>query len=248
MISVTILTKNSERYLAEVLEALRTFDEVLVYDTGSSDGTMKIAHQFPNVRICQGSFEGFGPTHNQASALAKNDWILSIDSDEIVSPALVKEIVGLSLGVDADAVYSIPRNNYYNGKWIRWCGWYPDRQVKLYHRKRTRFSEAQVHEAIICDSLKLKKLQSPIRHYPYGNSADFLNKMQHYSELFAKQNQGKKKSSFMHAVSHGAFAFFKSYLLKRGFLGGVEGFYISLYNANTAFYKYMKLAEKNREN
>lgn len=245
MISVTILTKNSAKHLKQVLEALGSFDEVLVYDTGSVDETLDIAKNYANVTILQAPFEGFGPTHNKASQAAKYDWILSIDSDEIATSELVEEIHALSL--DCRHVYSFPRKNYYRGKWIRGCGWHPDRQMRLYHRKQTQFTEAQVHEAVIVDHLLHVPLKAAIVHYPYETTADFLNKMQTYSQLFAEQYQGRRASSTFKAIGHGVFAFLKSYFLKKGFLGASEGFIISVYNANTAFYKYLKLAEKNRQ-
>ena len=245
-LSVTILTKNSQKHLFDVLSALKMFDEIIVYDTGSEpdDRTLEIARSFPNVVLHQGPFIGFGPTHNVASQLAKHDWILSIDSDEIVTPELAQEIHALTL--TRRSVYSFPRHNEYRGKWIRWCGWHPDYQIRLYHRLDTQFTEAQVHEAIDARHLKIISLNAPLRHYSYDTVSDFLNKMNTYSSLFALQNQEKKYSSLSHAIGHGIYAFFKSYILKRGFMGGQEGFEISFYNANTAFYKYLKLAEANR--
>ncbi len=245
MISVTILTKNSEKYLDEVIAALKNFDEVLIFDNGSSDNTLKIASKYPNIRIVEGVFEGFGPTHNKASSLAKNDWILSIDSDEVVTPEMSAEI--LSATLDRDCVYSFPRHNFFNQRWIRWCGWYPDRQYRLYNRQRTRFTDVQVHESIIFEGLDHIPFESPMIHYSYENISDFLGKMQSYSTLFAMQNRGKKKSSPLKAIAHGFFAFFKSYIIKLGILGGYEGFVISSYNANTAFYKYLKLYEANNQ-
>lgn len=245
LISVTILTKNSQAYLKEVLEALIQFDEVLICDTGSQDSTFSIAKQFPNVIVYERPFEGFGPTHNIASNLAKNDWILSIDSDEVVTTELAREIAELNLS--SGCVYSFPRHNEYKGKWIKWCGWYPDRQVRLYNRKETSFNDAQVHESIQTESMRKIELNSPLRHYSYAKVSDFLYKMQSYSDLFALQYQGKKSSSLCKAILHGFFAFFKSYILKKGVMGGQEGFEISFYNANTAFYKYLKLAEANQK-
>lgn len=244
MISVTVLTKNSRQHIHKVLSALQLFPEIIVYDTGSTDDTMTIASQFPNVTLKCAPFEGFGPTHNKASQCAKYDWILSVDSDEVMTPELATEILQLTL--QDHYVYSFPRNNYYRGKWIRWCGWYPDRQVRLYNRTQTCFSDAQVHEAINVIGEKHIRLRHAVHHYPYATAADFLSKMQSYSTLFAQQNHGKRKSSLSKAIGHALFAFIKSYLIKRGFLGGSEGFEISLYNANTAFYKYVKLAEKNK--
>jgi glycosyltransferase involved in cell wall biosynthesis len=243
-LSVTVLTKNSQRYLREVLSALDSFDEIVVYDTGSEDRTLEMAREFSNISLYEGPFIGFGPTHNRASACARHDWILSIDSDEIVTPALAREIAALKL--TRGHVYSFPRHNEYRGKWIRWCGWHPDRQIRLYHRLDTQFTEAQVHESIEWCHLKEVPLCSPLRHYSYQEISEFLHKMQLYTSLFARQYQGKKGASFGHALFHGGYAFLRSYFLKRGFLGGREGFEISLYNANTAFYKYLKLAEANR--
>jgi len=244
-ISVTILTKNSSKYLEEVLASAKDFDEVLIYDNGSKDNTMEITQKFPNVRIVEGSFEGFGPTHNKASAAAKYDWILSIDSDEPITPQMAQEIAQMPL--DESCVYSFPRDNYFNGKFIQWCGWYPDRVIRLYNRTKTKFTNAQVHESVIDTHMKRIEMKGALKHYSYASIADFLTKMQSYSTLFAAQNQGKKSSSPIKAVLHGMFAFWKSYVLKRGFLGGYEGFVISAYNGHTAFYKYLKLYEANRK-
>ncbi|MBJ7449002.1 MAG: glycosyltransferase family 2 protein [Parachlamydiales bacterium] len=245
MISVTILTKNSQRHLKAVLDSLRSFDEIIVLDNGSDDQTLDIAQQYPNVRIHKTPFIGFGPLHNQASNLAKHDWILSIDSDEILSEGLLHEIQSLNL--NADAIYSFPRHTYYRGKLIRGCGWYPDRIVRIYNRKKTQFSNDQVHERILKDGLLEIRLKEPIIHYSYTTISDFLSKMQSYSELFAKNYRGKKKSSPLIALTHSAGAFFKSYFLKRGIWDGYAGFLISFYQAHTAFYKYLKLYEANKD-
>lgn len=183
-------------------------------------------------------------TDHFASSVAKNDWILSIDSDEIVSDKLGNEI--LELNLSKKCVYSFPRHNYFNEKFIKWCGWYPDRQYRLYNRRDTRFTDAQVHEAVIIDGMQVIELKNPLIHYSYTSLSDFLAKMQSYSTLFAAQNYGKVNSSPLKAIAHGWFAFFKSYIIKGGFLGGYEGFVISAYNAHTAFYKYLKLYEANQ--
>lgn len=245
MISVTVLTKNSQETLSATLASLQKFPEALLYDSGSTDNTLGIAQQFPNVKIVQGQFLGFGPTHNIASSLAAYDWILSIDSDEVLTPELVDEILNLHL--DPKNAYQIERHNYYNGKWIRWCGgWHPDPVVRLYNRNSTRFTNDAVHEKIILKDLSVIPLASSMIHTPYRSMGDFLIKMQTYSTLFAEQNKGKKSSSLGKAIAHGSFAFIKSYLLKKGFLGGKEGFIISIYNGHTAFYKYLKLLELNK--
>lgn len=246
MISVTILTKDCSSTLAKTLDSLSLFPEVIVLDTGSSDDTIEIAKSYSNVIVYPSDFKGFGKAHNDATSLASNDWILSVDSDEIVSEELAREI--LSLELNPHCVYSVPRHNYYNGRLIRWCsGWHPDRIVRLYHRKYTQFNDAVVHEKIISNDMNCIDLSSPLKHTPYRNMNDFLRKMQIYTSLFAEQNRGKKASSTRKAAFHALYSFFKSYIVKKGFLGGKEGFIISIYISHTAFYKYLKLDECNRE-
>lgn len=243
MITVTILTKNSERYLAQVLRPLQPFPEVIILDTGSTDNTLEIARSFPNVIVHESLFEGFGPTHNIASSLAKYDWILSLDSDEVMTDSLQQEILALPL--DPHCVYSLWRKNYYRGRHIRGCGWFPDRVVRLYHRSATRFCNALVHESVITTGLKVTPLVFPVIHYPYDSISSFLKKMDTYTDLYADQKEGKKASLFT-ALGHGLFAFFKSYFLQRGFLLGAEGFEVAWYSMNCSFYKYAKLAERRR--
>lgn len=245
MISVTILAKNSEATLPQVLDALVSFDEVLLYDTGSTDKTKEIAAGYPNVTLKEGPFVGFGRCHNEATLLAKHDWILSIDSDEVLTQELKKEIEDLKL--ERRCVYSIPRKNYLNGKLIRYSGWSPDRVFRLYNRQDTSFCESKVHEAVQTKGMKVVFLRNHLLHYSYVRVDDFLKKMQMYSTLFAEEKLGKKHSSPLKAVTHAAFSFFKTYVLQRGFLDGFQGLFIAVYNSNTAFYKYLKLYERQKD-
>lgn len=245
-ISATILVKNGGPLLAEVLAALEWCDEVVVLDTGSSDGTLAIAASFPNVSLHQlnGPFPGFGRAHRRAVELARNEWILSVDSDEVVSPALAAEIAALPL--DARTVYTIPFQNYYNGKHITTCGWAPDRHERLFNRTATNFCTSDVHERVQTASLAVVRLQHSISHYSYRSIDDFLRKMSAYSHLFAEQNARKKKGGPAKAVARSLWAFFKSYLLERGFLQGAEGLTISAYKSQVVFWKYLMLHEANR--
>ncbi len=243
MISVTILAKDAQRYLEKVLTALARFDEIILLDSGSKDATIEIARRFANVVVKEMAFMGFGPQHNYATSLAKHDWILSIDADEIASDELVEEILSLSL--DESTAYTLSRHNFFRGKFIKGCGWYPDCPIRLYNRTRTTFNNAMVHESVQTAGMKIEALKNPLYHYPYSTISDFLAKMQSYSTLFAQQYKGKRKSSLSKAILHGLFAFFKSYFIKRGCLLGKEGFIISAYNGHTAYYKYLKLDELN---
>lgn len=246
MISITILTKNCSSTLKATLDSIVSFPEVIILDSGSTDTTLEVAAQFPNVKIFHADFCGFGPMHNHASSLATNDWIFSVDSDEVVPKELVHEIQSLKL--DKESVYQIERVNFFNGKQIRGCsGWYPDPVIRLYHRKTTQFSNASVHEKIETKGLRITPLQHVMWHTPYRTLDDFISKMQVYSSLFALQNKNQKSSSFCKALLHGSFAFLRSYFWNRGFLNGKEGLIISNYIGQTAFYKYLKLAELNKK-
>ncbi|WP_233704048.1 glycosyltransferase family 2 protein [Helicobacter mesocricetorum] len=247
-ISAVILTKNSQRLLKEVLQSLSKIDEIVILDNGSEDATLEIAKRFSNVSIYHHDFIGFGAMKKLGSKLAKNDWILSIDSDEIASRELIDELLEKKL--EEDFCYSYDVKNYFNHRHIKSCGWYPDRFCGIYHRHKANFDDSAVHEKIISLShkpLKVIPLQGHISHYPYQNTSEFLAKMQKYTTLYAQDFAGKKQSSPLKACIHSLWCFFKNYLLQKGFLEGYEGFVIASYNAQSAFWKYIKLYEANKE-
>jgi len=241
MITVAILTKNNEETIEKTLLSLKEFDEVILLDNGSTDETLKIAGRLPNVTIYKTHFTSFGDLRNQLAKKARHDWILALDSDEVLSAKLSNEIRNHPL--KKDTLYDLPFHNFYRGKRVKCCGWYPESHVRLYNRTHTSFSQDRVHEKIM-EKGPIHTFKYPVYHTPYRSQDDFLRKMQVYSQLFADQNVGKK-SSFQKALSHGVWAFFRSYILKKGIFYGETGFTLSLYNANTAFYKYLKLKEKN---
>ncbi len=243
-ISVVMLTKDASAHLKEALEALSPFEEVIVLDNGSTDNTLQIAKSFENVTVYEHPFIGFGSLKNKAVSLASNDWILSMDSDEVLEQALCEEIRSHML--QSDTVYAIRRDNYYNGQLIRCCGWENDYVLRLFHRGHVRFNEKQVHESLVLNGAHVEKLHHPMRHYSYEDTSSLIAKMQHYSTLYAKENKGKKKSTACKAFGRALYAFVKHYLFQKGFLYGAEGLLISVSNANGVFYKYMKLREENR--
>lgn len=245
-ISVTILTKNSQKYLEKCLKALVKFDEIIILDNGSSDKTLEIADTFKNVKIHKNEFIGFGPLKNLATSYAKNDWILSIDSDEIFSEILVSEILNLYL--ENTKIYSILRDNYYNQKLIKCCGWANDFVNRLFNKQVTKFNGKQVHESIILTKdIKIKKLKNSFKHYSFDNTSQLIDKMQQYSTLYAQELKNKKSSSPIKALFRSFFTFIKNYCIQKGFLYGYEGFLISISNANGTFYKYIKLYEENKD-
>jgi glycosyltransferase involved in cell wall biosynthesis len=244
-ISVTILTKNSQKYLDECLSALSDFNEIILLDNGSSDKTLEIAKKYSNVIIHKHEFIGFGPLKRLAVSYTKNSWVLSVDSDEIFSRELVDEI--LSLQLDENYVYAIERDNYYNKKLIKCCGWDNDIVDRLFNKNSVNFNTKQVHESlVITNNISVKKLKNKFKHYTFDSSSELLLKMDKYANLYAIEHKNQKKSSPLKAFSSGLFAFFKNYILQKGFLFGYEGLLISISNANGAFYKYIKLYEENK--
>lgn len=244
MISVVILTKNSAKYIERCLGVLQAFPEVVVVDNGSTDQTMELAAGFANVKIYQREFCGFGPLKNIGASLASHDWVFFVDSDEVVSPELVQKILGQHLS--EQEVYRFYRKNYYAGRLINGCNWDNDYVVRLYNRKITSFNDNQVHESIQTNNLTVTTLSdknSFIYHFPYSNTRQLMAKLEHYADLYAVTKLGHKKVRLWTVPFRFFMAFIKSYVLKKGFKYGYEGFLISSYNAMGVLVKYLKLHE-----
>ncbi|OIR25700.1 glycosyltransferase family 2 protein [Bathymodiolus thermophilus thioautotrophic gill symbiont] len=243
-ISVVIIVKNGEKSIKSTLDALFKFSNVVVYDNGSVDNTLNIVSTYNNVDLVQGDFLGFGMTKNKAATYAKHDWVLSLDADEVISEDF---LIGLeSLQLNQASVYQIFRKNFYQKKHIKHC-WNNDKIVRLYHRKQTGFNDKKVHESILINQLNTELLAGFVNHYPYRNISDFIKKLDIYSSEFALDNIGKKSSSPIRAILNGGFSFFKTYILKRGFLDGYAGLVIAFSHMATNFYKYIKLYELNQK-
>lgn len=249
MISVVILTKNSATYLERCLNVLNKFPEVVIVDNGSTDATMAIAARYPNVKIYEREFCGFGPLKNIGADLAYNDWVLFVDSDEVLHPNLADYI--LSLTLDNSKVYQFYRKNYYDNLLIDGCSWDNDYVTRLFNRKVTRFNENQVHESIIIKGLTVEKVAPAsdnfIYHFPYNNTSQLMAKLEHYANLYAANNYGKKSVKLWMIPLKTIAAFLKNYLLKKGFRYGYEGFLISSYNTMGVLVKYLKLYELSRK-
>lgn len=243
-ISVVIIVKDGARTIEECLKSLENFDDVVVFDNGSTDGTQTLCNAFLNVNLVEGDFIGFGPTKKLASTYAKHDWILSLDSDEIMTPKGVNILKTKELS--ADTVYSIKRINYYKKIEIKY-GWSNDILPRLYNRKRTNISNKMVHEGVVTDGMKVEYLDLWVKHLRYSSMSEFIIKADQYSTLFAEQNTGKQSSSPLKAIGHSIFAFIRKYIFKLGFLDGYPGLIMAYSNMIENFYKYMKLYELNRE-
>lgn len=243
-ISCVLIVKDAETTIKKVLTSLNMFTDVIVYSNNSTDSTNKLAKEFSNVTLIEGEFIGFGPTKNLAASYAKNEWVLSLDADEVLSKEFTSNLQELNL--DINTVYTILRTNYYKDSQVKHC-WGDDVIIRLYNRNITSFTNKKVHEKIISDNLVIEQITGAVKHYPYTTVTDFIVKLDRYSTIFAEDNVGQKKSSPSKAFFNGMFSFIKTYFLKKGFLDGYAGLIIAFSHMATNFYKYIKLYELNKE-
>jgi len=243
-ISCVIIAKDAEATLNATLDSLQNFEDVVLYSNNSTDKTDKIAASYSNVNLVVGNFLGFGQTKNRAATYAKNEWVLSLDADEVLSSEFVLALSQIIL--DNSTLYSITRENYYKKSVVKHC-WGKDIIVRLYNKNKTSFTDKKVHESILSDGFKVVNISYIVKHYPYSTVTDFIIKLDRYSTIYAEDNAGKKSSSPMKAFFNALFSFFKTYFLKRGFLDGYAGLIIAFSHMATNFYKYIKLYEKNIE-
>ncbi len=244
-ISPVLITKNAEATISLTLDSLSEFDEVVVLDTGSSDRTIEIAKHYKNVKLHKTSFSGFGRAKNSAAKLAKNVWVLSIDADEVLSKELMNSIKSESL--KNNTIYKFKRFNYYKGRLIKYSGWGKEYIIRLYNKNLTEFNEKLVHESIKSEQYQVKELKGGLIHYSYLSISDFSRKRELYSELFAIENRGRKKSSPALAFVKSVFEFINTFVIRIGFFDGYRGLLIAVSNAHVTFMKYLKLYEANIE-
>jgi glycosyltransferase involved in cell wall biosynthesis len=244
-ISAVVLAKNNDNTIKKTLDSLVNFEDVVVYDNGSTDKTMEITSSYKNVNLIQGEFKGFGWTKNRAVSFTKNNWVIIIDSDEVVDTGLFHILQTKKL--NDNTVYQLNFKAYYKDIQVKYCGWNNQKIKRMYNKSVTSYNMNDVHEDIISDNLKIEQLGGNVEHYSYHSISQFVIKADHYSTLFAKNNVGKKSSSPLKAVLNGIYSFIKTYFFKRGFLDGYIGLIISFSHMVTNFYKYIKLYELNKE-
>ena len=247
-LSVILITRNEEANLADCLASLEGIaQQIVVVDTNSSDQTLEIAKTYGAVITQPKDWPGFGPQKNRALDLATGEWVLSLDADERLTPALKSEIVTAihhSAHVDC---FAIPRLSWYCGRFIRHSGWNPDYVDRLFKRGSARFSDDLVHERLITSG-QVAKLENPMLHYSFMNYSQVLQKIDRYSTASAEQAFAKGKTSTpLKAVLHGAWSFFRTYFLRAGFLDGPQGFTLAMSNAQGTYYRYVKLWHLIRE-
>lgn len=239
-LSVTIITRNEADNLPSALESARWADEIVVVDCGSTDATAAVARE-RSARVLHHDWCGYAEQKNFAAASAAHDWILSLDADERITPALGEEIRALLSSDPPLAGYRIPRVSWYLGAWIRTTDWYPDRQLRLYDRKRGRWARRRVHESVALDG-PAGTLQHPLEHRPYRDISHHLHTMDRYTTLAAEDMlEEGRRSGVGQILFQPAAAFVRNYVLKLGFRQGTAGLIVSALNSYYVFLKYAKL-------
>lgn len=242
-ISAVIITFNVENTIEACLKAvLAVCQEVLVLDSSSTDRTVEICQKL-GVRIVDQEWLGYAQTKNEGHKLASNDWILSIDSDEVLSDELIKSLHHLQL--EDDKVYSLDRLTNYCGKWIHHCGWYPEWKVRLFNKKHISWKGDYVHETLdIPAHYQRVKLKGKLYHYSYKDAADHLKRIEKYARLSAQERfEAGKKPSFVKRYFSPPARFIRTYFIKKGFLDGKAGWLISIRSAYMIKLRYSLLNE-----
>ncbi|HEX9179949.1 MAG TPA: glycosyltransferase family 2 protein [Burkholderiales bacterium] len=239
-LSVVIITRNEADAIRNCLESVRFADQIVVLDSGSSDGTPEICRGLGAEVFESVEWPGFGPQKNRAIARASGDWVLSLDADERVTPELRAEIEHALAAPEADA-YRVPRLSRYLTRYMRHSGWHPDHVTRLFRRGRARFSDDLVHERLIVDG-NIATLRGPLLHEAFTSAEEVLEKVNRYSSAGAQMAAARgRRTSLAGAVLRGAWTFFRTYVLKAGFLDGREGFMLAVSNAEGTYYRHVKL-------
>lgn len=238
-ISATIIAFNEERNIARVIESLRCCDEILVLDSGSNDRTVELASKH-GARVIECSWHGYAAQKNIAAELAANDWILALDADESLSEALEAEIWQIKKSGPEFDGYTVPRLAQYLGRWILHGGWYPDRKVRLFNRHKAKWVGEFVHESVKVEG-SVGHLESNLLHFTCSSLSEHLRSMDGYTTLAAQELVTRGKNLGMtRLLFDPPWTFVRSYVLKLGFLDGVEGLTIAYMAALYNFLKYSK--------
>jgi glycosyltransferase involved in cell wall biosynthesis len=239
-LSVIIITRNESARLRACLESVAFAGEAVVVDSGSTDGTREIAQSMGARVSASHDWPGFGAQKNRALDLATGDWVLSIDADERVTPALREQIKAVLADPQFDG-YSVNRSSSYCGQFMRHSGWSPDRVVRLFRRGSARFSDDLVHETLQVNS-PVGRLHGELLHESFADFEAVLEKVNRYSTAGARElDRRGVKGSPGKALGHGLWAFLRTYLFKRGFLDGRLGLALAISNAEGTYYRYVKL-------
>jgi glycosyltransferase involved in cell wall biosynthesis len=243
-LSVAIITRNEEKNLPRCLDSVSFADDIVIVDSGSTDGTEQIARQF-DARWFVETWKGYGPQKNSALEKCTHDWVLLLDADERVPPETAHKIIQVLSRNDLADAYVFRRKNIFHGKWIRYTDWWPDEVTRLLRRSAGRY-ERITHETWVTDG-KTERLGCVIEHFSYGCYSDMFRALNNYSSQLAEQMYAEgRKAGPVDALLHSVWMFLRNYFFRMGFMAGFDGFMISLTKAVGTFLKYAKLYELQR--
>ena len=238
-LTATVITRNEAANIEAALASISWVDEVVVIDAESTDETAAMARR-RGARVEVRPWAGYSAQKNYAASLASHDWILSIDADERVSPALASEIQTLLRADPAHPGYRVPRISHYLGRWIRGTDWYPDYQLRLYDRRAGQWNGRAVHESVALNGVP-GRLEHDLQHFPYRDISHHLQTIDRYTTLAAEQMRAEGRTpSIAGILLHPPFAFLRNYVLRGGFRSGTAGLIVSLLNS---YYVFLKLAK-----
>ncbi len=246
-ISVVIICRNEAHIIGKTMDAVRAVtDDVVVVDSGSTDGTQALVTE-RGARLLETNWEGYGINKNKGVAIAKNDWILSIDADEVVDDTLLHQLQQLSL-TDQTVVYNIRFRAFLGNQMIRYGEWSNDQHIRLYNRNHVGWSDVAVHETLLFpEGTQTITLQGYIHHYTSKSIEDFAAKTVNYAMLNAqKYYAAGKKAGWLKCRLAPAFSFIKNYFFRLGFLDGEAGYTVAKMNAWYTWLKYARLLELNK--
>lgn len=245
-VSVTIITMNEAADIGDALKSVAWADELIVVDSMSTDDTVAIARRHTDHVVVR-EWPGYAEQKNYAATLAANDWILSLDADERVTPELAADIRRTLANAPAHGGYRMPRVTFHLGRWIRTTDWYPDYQLRLYDRRAALWTGRYVHESVTVARATVGRLPGELQHFAYRDIADHLETINRYTSYSARQMQeAGRHAGLLRLAGHPPLAFVRNYLLKGGIRDGVPGFIISAMNAYYVFLKFAKLSELQR--
>ena len=241
-VSVVMVVRDEERNIEDALRSAADAQEIVVVDSFSTDRTVEICRRYTD-KIHSHEWLGYARQKQLAVDLARGPWVLILDADERITPELCGEIGRVLADTDCDG-FSMPRRNYFLGRWIRHSGWWPDRTLRLFRKDRGRLEDREVHEKVVVPG-KVGQLSAPLEHHTYRTISDYLRKMEVYSSLAAAQIGKKGRPGAAAIVVRPLFTFFRMYVIRFGFLDGMRGLLLaSLYSYYT-FLKYARAWERN---
>jgi glycosyltransferase involved in cell wall biosynthesis len=245
-LSVVIITLNEEKNIARCLDAVvELTNDIVVVDSFSTDKTKQVCEQYSNVNFIQTEWKGYSSTKNYANKQAKHSYILSLDADEVISKELKKSLLKLT---KLDGVYEFNRLTNYCGKWIKHCGWYPDKKIRIFPKDIVYWNGEDVHETLfIPKNLAINFLKGDLLHYSFYTEEQHLKQIDHFTDISSKAafDKGKRSNGFT-IFYKSTFKFFRDYILKWGFLDGYYGYIVCKNSAYAKRLKYTKLKKLNQ--